>query len=61
MAVDRVTPEVIANMRARLQLCRRLAVATRDLRARDALRQMAEELEADIRRLEEEAARRNDG
>jgi hypothetical protein len=60
MTGDRVTPELIANMRSRLQLCRRLAVATHDLRAGDALRQMAEGLEADILRLEEKEAARRD-
>ena len=52
------TPEVIANMRLRLQTCRRLSVATSDLRAGDILRQMATEIEADIERLEEKKAAR---
>ena len=43
--------DVIAGMQARLQLCRRLAVATHDLRAGDALRGMAQEIEADIAKL----------
>jgi len=43
---------LITNMRSRLQLCRRLAVATHDVRASDALRKMAEEIEADLQRLE---------
>ena len=51
-----VSEGVIANMRFRLRVCRRLAVATHDLRAGDTLRAMAEEIEADIKRLEEVAA-----
>lgn len=53
MPDDLATPELIANMRSRLQTCRRLSVATHDVRAGDTLRQMAAEIEADIQRLEE--------
>lgn len=44
--------KLITNMRSRLQLCRRLAVATHDLRASDALRGMAYAIETDLQRLE---------
>jgi hypothetical protein len=39
-------------MRARAQQCRRLAKAITDRRASDILTSMAEDIEADIRRLE---------
>ena len=42
----------VANMRARAEQCRRLAAALTDLRAIDVLTRMAEEIDADIRRLE---------
>jgi hypothetical protein len=60
MQDERVSADVIAHMRSRLETCRRLAVATHDLRAGDILRLMAEELEADIQRLEEAALRNKD-
>jgi hypothetical protein len=44
--------QVIAHMRSRVEQCRRLAAALTDKRACEALLQMAEEGEADIRRLE---------
>lgn len=44
---------VIENMRARAQQCRRLANALTDRRAAQILLQMAEEVEADIAKLEE--------
>lgn len=44
--------KLITNLRSRLQVCRRLAVATHDLRASDALRGMAEAIEADLHDLE---------
>jgi hypothetical protein len=43
---------VIANMRARAEQCRRLAKAILDRSASAILLQMAEEVEADIKRLE---------
>ena len=43
---------VIRNMRERAGRCRRLARGLTDDRARDALLKMAEEIEADISRLE---------
>lgn len=43
---------VIENMRARAEQCRRLARALTDRRASDILLKMAEEVEADIARLE---------
>ena len=45
--------QVIDNMRARAEQCRRLAQALTDRRAADVLLKMAEEVEADIARLEE--------
>ena len=44
------------GMRARIAQCRRLAKSTTDARTRDVLNQMAEEGEADLRRLEAERA-----
>jgi|GraSoiStandDraft_4_1057263.scaffolds.fasta_scaffold00008_154 hypothetical protein len=46
--------EIVAKMRARVAQCRRLAAATTDPRAASILRAMAEEGEADIRRILEE-------
>lgn len=43
---------VIRNMRERVDRCRRLAKGLTDDRARDALLKMAQEIEADIKRLE---------
>ena len=48
--------KIIANMRARVDMCRRLAETTHDERTAKILRQMADEGDADIRRLEAEAA-----
>jgi hypothetical protein len=47
--------KVIAGIRSRVEQCRRLAAALTDKRAADVLLQMAEEGEADIRRLESQA------
>jgi len=44
--------QVIANMRARAEQCRRLAAALTDRRAATVLLKMAEEVEADIAQLE---------
>ena len=44
--------QVIARMRQRVEQCRRLAAALTDRQASEALLRMAEEGEADIRRLE---------
>jgi hypothetical protein len=44
--------QVIAGIRGRVAQCRRLAAALTDKRAAEVLLQMAEEGEADIRRLE---------
>ena len=44
--------DVIANIRARAAQCRRLAQLITDEQAAAILRQMAEDAEADIRRLE---------
>ena len=49
--------DVIANMQGRLDQCRRLAKSTHDEGASRILRQMADEIEADIRRLEAEICR----
>lgn len=45
--------QLIANMRARAEQCRRLAQALTDRRAAEVLVKMAEEVEADIAKLEE--------
>jgi hypothetical protein len=44
---------VIENMRVRAEQCRRLADAILDRRTSEILLKMAEDVEADIRRLEE--------
>lgn len=44
--------DVLKRMKARVAQCRRLAAATTDERAAKILGQMADEVEADIRRLE---------
>jgi hypothetical protein len=41
-----------ANLRARVERCRRLAATTTDERAAAILRQMADEGEADLKRIE---------
>ena len=48
--------QLIAKMRARVLKCRRLADGTTDLRTAKILRSMADEGEADIARLLEDAA-----
>jgi hypothetical protein len=46
--------DVLSRMRSRVAQCRRLAEQITDLRAATILRQMAEEGEGDIKRLEQE-------
>lgn len=46
----------LEGMRARIAQCRRLAASTTDAQAREVLTQMADEGEADLRRLETERA-----
>jgi hypothetical protein len=48
--------ELISHIRSRVARCRQLASMITDERAATVLRQMAEEGEADIRRLQEQAA-----
>ena len=48
---------IIENMRARIAQCRRLANATNDMPAITVLRKMADDIEADVKRLEAEATR----
>jgi len=48
--------KALANMRARVAQCRRLADSITDARAAAILRQMADEGDADIARLEAQAA-----
>lgn len=48
-----MTKDVRENMRDRAARCRRLARTILDKKAADALIQMAEEIEADMRRLKE--------
>jgi hypothetical protein len=50
--VDEDSSQIIANMRARAEQCRRLAAALTDRRAADMLIKMAEEVEAELARLE---------
>jgi hypothetical protein len=44
--------DVLKRMKARVAQCRRLADATTDARAAKILRQMADEGEADVKRIE---------
>ena len=46
--------QTLANMRSRVAMCRRLAESTTDPRTAKVLRQMADEGEADILRVETE-------
>lgn len=46
--------DIIANIRSRVERCRYLAGMINDQKAAEVLRQMAEEGDADIRRLEAE-------
>jgi hypothetical protein len=55
-----VGQETIENMRSRVEKCRRLATMTNDARVAEVLRQMAEEVEADIAMLEAEELDRTD-
>ena len=48
--------KALANMRARVAQCRRLAASITDARAAAILRQMADEGDADIARIEAAAA-----
>jgi hypothetical protein len=52
-----VSDELIQNMRDRIAQCQRLAEAILDNRAKDALLQMAAEIETDMLRLEAERDR----
>ena len=51
-----MSAELANKMRGRIEQCRRLAKSTTDARAAQILRQMADEGEADLRRLEAEMA-----
>jgi hypothetical protein len=48
--------ELIAKMRGRIEMCRRLAASTTDSRTAQTLREMAEEGERDVERLQAEEA-----
>lgn len=47
-----MSEETIQHMRERIERCRRLAKATTDERTAEALLQIADEIEADVRQLE---------
>jgi hypothetical protein len=51
--------DVIENMRARAEQCRRISDLIANSEMRDRLRAMANEIDADIQRLERRASRRN--
>lgn len=51
-----MSDDPLDGMRARIAQCRRLAASTTDAQAREVLTQMAEEGEADLKRLEAERA-----
>lgn len=51
-----MSEDPLEGMRARIAQCRRLAASTTDAQAREALTQMADEGEADLKRLEAERA-----
>ena len=53
-------PDVIANIRARVEQCRRLADLITNREAAAILRQMAEDGERDVRRLEAEQRERGE-
>jgi predicted nucleic acid-binding Zn-ribbon protein len=53
--------DVIANIRSRMERCRRLASMITDRRAIEVLEQMAREAEDDIGRLEQRAVRIDHG
>jgi len=53
-----MSDDVIAHMRARIEQCRRLAKYINDPRTTDALLKMAEDGEADIKRLRANKAER---
>ena len=56
-----MSEDLIAHLRSRVEQCRRLAGTINDERTAAILRQMAEEGEADIKRLEaEEGGRKTD-
>ena len=52
-----MSDDVIANMHGRVEQCRRLAKWAPDDRTFEALNQMADEIEADMRRLEAERSK----
>jgi hypothetical protein len=52
-------PDVIANIRARVEQCRRLADLITNRETAELLRQMADDGEADVRRLEAEQRERD--
>ena len=49
-----MSDDPLEGMRARITQCRRLAASTTDAQAREVLTQMADEGEADLKRLEAE-------
>ena len=51
-----MSAELIAKMRGRIDQCRRLAKSTTDPRAAEILRQMADEGEADLKKLQDRVA-----
>lgn len=51
-----MSDDPLKGMRARIAQCRRLAASTTDAQAREVLTQMADEGEADLKRLEAERA-----
>jgi hypothetical protein len=52
--------QLMTNMLERMERCRRLANQTHDDRASKALREMAEEIEADLKRLKADGAVRDE-
>lgn len=52
--------EFVANIRSRVERCRRLAASTTDRRTAAVLLQMAEEGEADLAQLESGSGEQND-
>jgi hypothetical protein len=56
---DQMGDDVVENMRARAEQCRRISDLITSSEMRDRLRTMANEIDADIQRLERRASRRN--
>jgi hypothetical protein len=57
LVADQMGDDVVENMRARAEQCRRISDLITSSEMRDRLRAMAKEIDADIQRLERRASR----